>query len=190
VRIDGEHFDALAADLEQAMRELEALLARDAALWRRGRPGKWTAGQHVEHLAICVEDTAGAYERAAADLHARTLAPAPRRGLLQRLWVALVLGRGTMPRGGRAPKRLQATAQPEREPTLARLRRAADRHRALGATLTPAERDRVWAPNPFLRRWHYTLSETLREHAVHIRHHAKLIAEIPGTPEGGMPCPD
>jgi hypothetical protein len=83
-----------------------------------------------------------------------------------------------MPRGGRAPAVAQPGAAPERAAVTARLTGAVDRHRAAGAALAPGERDRLWIPNPFMPRWHYTLPEMVRVHAVHARHHAKLIGEI------------
>ena len=175
---DGAHFDALAADLDQAVGAMSAQFDRDPTLWSRGRPGKWTAGQHADHLALCLADTADAFERRRAELRAGTLGPVPRRGILHRLWVGLVIGRGCLPRGGRTPRRLEAGPGPERPATLARLARGVARHRALGAGLSAEERDRLWAPNPFLPRWHYTLPEIVRMHAVHVRHHARLIAEI------------
>ena len=59
--VDGAHFDQVLADLDLAARELAAALERDPARWSRGRPGKWTAGQHVEHLAITLAVSAAAW---------------------------------------------------------------------------------------------------------------------------------
>jgi DinB family protein len=178
VKADGAHFDSLIADLDAALRELFTWFERDPALWTRGRPGKWTAGQHADHVAISLTECTDAMERSARDLRAGTLSPPPRRWLLQHLWVGLVVGRGTMPRGIRTPKRFEATAQPDRVATLARLRREADRLRALGAGLSAAQLDRFWAPNPFRPQWRYTLPEIVRVNAVHVRHHARQVAEL------------
>lgn len=178
---DGARFDTLLADLDRSMSGLSTLVERDPPLWTRGKPGRWTAGQHVEHLALCMAETADRLEQRLPALRANTLEAPPRRGLLQRTWVGLVLGRGWLPRGGKTPKRFEASAQPDRTATLARIRREVERHRALGQTLTPAERDRLWTPNPFLPAWYYTLPEVVRMSAVHVRHHSKQIAEIPAA---------
>ena len=176
--IDGARFDTLLADLDRALSELSALIERDPPLWSRGKPGRWTAGQHVEHLTLCMAETADRLEQRLPALRAGTLEPPQRRGLLQRTWVGLVVGRGWLPRGGKTPQRFEASTQPDRAATLARIRREVGRHRAPGAGLTPAERDRLWTPNPFLPAWYYTLPEVVRMTAVHVRHHSKQIAEL------------
>jgi hypothetical protein len=147
-------------------------------LWERSRPGKWTVGQHVEHLAITLSACAEIMEHGAATMRNGSLPPVPGRGLLQTLWVGLVVGKGKLPRGGRTPKMYEASPRPERAATIARLRREVERFRTLGKNLTAEQRDRLWAPNPFMRRWHYTFPEMLRVQAVHVRHHARLIEEI------------
>ena len=176
--IDGEHFDARMAELDQALRELVADAERDPARWTRGRPGKWTAGRHAAHVAITLGDTADAFEARLPQVLGGTLGPVPRRGPLQWLWVSLLVGRGTMPRGGRTPRRFEPAPDPGRKETLDRLRREVERHRAVGHLLTAAQRDRLWIPNPFLKKWHYTLVEMIRAQAVHARHHLRLIGEI------------
>jgi len=179
MKVDGAHFDQVLADLDLAARELAAALERDPARWSRGRPGKWTAGQHVEHLAITLAVSADAFEPLAARVRDGTLARVPRRGPLQWLWVTMVVKRGTLPRGGKTPRRFEAGPGPSREHTLERLRREIHRHRTLGDGLSAQQRDRLWIRNPFVSRWHYTLPEMVQVHAVHVRHHARLIAEIP-----------
>ena len=94
------------------------------------------------------------------------------------MWVFLVVRRGRMPRGGRTPAPFEAGAAPDRGATLTSLQNGLERHRAIGASLTPEERDQLWIPNPFHARWHYTFTEILRVHAVHARHHASLVGEI------------
>ncbi|MEK7331370.1 MAG: hypothetical protein AAB113_11275 [Candidatus Eisenbacteria bacterium] len=54
----------------------------------------------------------------------------------------------------------------------------AERHCRLGERLSPDERERLWITNPLIARWHYRLPEIVRVHAVHARHHRKLIDEI------------
>ena len=62
--------------------------------------------------------------------------------------------------------------------TRARLDQQVQRHREIGARLSKTERDRLWIRNPFVSRWHYTFPEMIRVQVVHVRHHARLIAEI------------
>jgi len=179
VRIDGERFDALMAELDRAVSDMIARAEHAPARWTRGRPGKWTAGQHASHVAISLAATADAFEERLPRVLDGTIAAVPRRGPLQWLWVALLVGRSTMPRGGRTPRRFEPGADPGRAETLDRLRREVERHRAVGHLLTAAQRDRLWIQNPFVARWHYTLAEMIRAQAVHVRHHLRLIAEIP-----------
>jgi len=174
----GAAFAALIDDLDAALDELTAPVRRDPGLWNRGRPGKWTGGQQVDHLRLALTESARDYEARAGALRAGSLPPVPRRGPLEWLWVALVVGPGRLPRGGRTAQRFEAGAAPAPEATLAGLAEAARRHRTLGASLTPEERDRLWVPNPFVPRWRYTFSEILRVHAVHARHHARQVREI------------
>ena len=179
MRIGGEGFDALARDLDAAIAELIAALGQDPARWERGRPGRWTAGQHAAHVGITLGRTAEGFEAAERSLRAGTLAPVPvKRDLLQKLFVGLVAGRGYMPRGGKTANWAVPPERPERGTTLVALRLGAERHRAVGERLDASERDRLWIVNPFMARWHYRLPEMVRVHAVHARHHAKQIAEI------------
>jgi len=177
--IDGGHFEDLMADLEASIRELVEAADREPALWARGLPGKWTAGQHVSHISITLDATAAPFEQRVPSLKRGELPPSPRRGFLQTMWVFLVVRRGKMPRGGKTPPSFEAGAAPDRDATLQTLRGGVDRHRAIGAALSPDERDQLWIPNPFHSRWHYTFTEILRVHAVHARHHGKMIREIP-----------
>ena len=178
MKVDGTRFEALCADLDAALRELSALIDSDQGLWARGLPNKWTAGQHVEHLAMTLAATADPFEQSEQALRRGELGPPPRRWPLQALWVALVVGWGRFPRGIKTPRAFEPSPPPDPDSTLGRLRRDADRHRLIGARLSPGERDRLWVRNPFLKRWHYTLPEIIRVHAVHVRHHTRGIAEI------------
>jgi hypothetical protein len=176
--IDGEHFEELLADLEAALQEVVSAVDREPGLWTRGLPGKWTAGQHASHLSLTIDATAASFEERADLLRRGELLPCPHRGILQSIWVFVVVRRGKMPRGGKTPGWFVPPASPDREGTLQALRSGLHRHGALGSNLTPDERDRLWIPNPFHSRWHYTLPEILRVHAIHARHHIKLISEI------------
>jgi hypothetical protein len=188
--IDGEHFEELMADLDAAILGVTEAVDREPALWTRGLPGKWTAGQHVSHLAITLNATLEPLQKQARVLEFEELPPHPRRGFLEFVWVFVAVRRGKLPRGGRTPHYLEPLRPdhrkfPNRDAGIESLRRCVDAHRTLGARLTPEQRDRLWIPNPFHARWHYTFSEILRVHAVHARHHAKQIAEIRPGPVAG-----
>jgi hypothetical protein len=179
MRASGEQFEALCADLDAALRTLESAVSRDASLWARPVPGRWTAAQHAEHIALCLEATAGDLQAASARWGSGTLPGPPRRGLLEWLFVRIAVEGGRLPRGGRTGPRFQPTSTPERAVVFGRIAAAAARHREVGLALAPADRDRLWVANPFLARWHYGLPELVRMHAVHARHHAAIVAEIP-----------
>lgn len=173
-------FEVLIADMETALGELVASADLEPGLWNRSRPGKWTAGQHVDHLAVCVDVFATALEASAVELEAGRLKPPPARWLLQQLFVSLVLSRGKLPRGGDTPSIMRPAATPERDAVLARIAAGNARYRALGKRFDASARDVLWIANPFRAGWHYRFPETVRVHAVHARHHAAQIAEIPG----------
>ena len=85
-----------------------------------------------------------------------------------------------MPRGGKAVPATVPSDAPAHADVARRMREAAGRYRALGARLDPGARDRLWIRNPNMlsMRWHYSLPEAARIHAVHVRHHAVQIAEL------------
>ncbi len=176
VAMDGAHAEELLADLDAALGELERAAE---PRWERGIPEKWTAGEHVAHIAATMSEAAEMFEKAVRLHRAGFLPRHPRRGPMQWLWVHLVIAPGKLPRGGKTAARFIPASHPKREPTLRSLHEAAARHRSLTQSLSAPERNQLWIPNPFLPRWHYTLPEILRVHAIHARHHAKLIAEIP-----------
>lgn len=182
--IDGVHFQELMADLNAALLEVAFAVDREPTLWTRGLPGKWTAGQHVSHLSITQWATATSLQEQARVLEVEGPPPRPRRGFLEFVWVFVAVRRGKFPRGGKTPHPFEPPRPDDpkamnRETAIAALRQSVDAHRALGERLTPEQRDRLWIPNPFHPRWHYTFSEILRVHTVHARHHTKQIAEIP-----------
>ncbi len=180
IALDGEHWSELAGDLDRAATEITMLIAVNPPRWTRGRPGKWTVGQHAEHVAIAMELPLPRFEESLERLHAGTLPPVPWRGPLQALFVGHVVRRGRMPRGGPARKESFPGPAPDRDDVIARIAAAASRYRALGRGLDAPSLDRLWVRNPFMKlmRWHYTLPEMTRMHAVHIRHHARQIAEL------------
>jgi hypothetical protein len=176
---DGAHFEALADDLDAAVGELLAPVERDASCWTRAaRPGKWSAGQHVDHVTVALNASAAAVEKRESRLRDGSLRERPRRGPLEMLWVAWGTRVGWIPRGIRAPAVTLPNANPDATEVKARLRRAVTRHREVGERLAAADRDRLWIGNPFRSRWHYNLPELMRMHAVHVRHHARQVAEL------------
>jgi hypothetical protein len=177
--ITGDRFDALVSDLRAAVAELESAFEREPARWERARPGKWSGGRHAEHLAISIENFAAPLEHATRLQREGRLPAPPRRDLLQKLFVATVVEHGHMPRGARTPSDFVPGEHPERSAVMARLHAGVERLAALGAGRSAAERDAVWIANPFRPQWRYTLTESLRVHAVHVRHHLAQIEEIP-----------
>ena len=175
---DGRHFDERMAELDRAVGEMIADAEARPAPWTRDRQGKWSGAQHAAHVAIAMEVTADAFEQRLPHVLDATIPAVPRRGPLQWLWVSTLVKRGFMPRGIRTPRRFEPVGEPNLEETLARLRHAVERYRAVGHLLTAAQRDRLWIRNPFLKRWHYRLVEMVSVHAVHARHHLALIREI------------
>ena len=179
MRGGGADLDALMNDLDASVAELIAAVGQDPAQWERGRPGRWTVGLHAAHVGITLERTADDFEAAERALRAGTLAPVPaKRALLHRLFLAVVAGRGYMPRGLKTADWAVPRGRPERRATLDLLRQGEQRHHALGRRLDAGELNRLWIVNPFMARWHYRLPEMVCVHAVHVRHHAKQIAEI------------
>jgi hypothetical protein len=176
VAMNGAHAEELLADLDRAIIELEQAATREPGLWERGAPGKWSAGEHVAHIVATMAESAEGFEDRVTS--GGSVPRHPRRGPLQWLWVHLVIAPGRLPRGGQTAPRFVPTTRPERGATLEALHRVTERHAGLTRSLSVADRDRLWIPNPFLPQWHYTLPEMLRVHAVHARHHAKLVAEI------------
>jgi hypothetical protein len=171
---------ALSADLEAALRELTSAIDRDPSLWTRSRAGKWTAGQQVAHVGLIVTRMAKAFMAAEPELRAGTLAALPRRGLLQAMFVRMVIENGFMPNDARAAAFSVPPDQPERSATLAALERDATCLCGVGERLTAAERDCLWIRSPgFVTNWPYRLPEAVRVQAVHARHHARAIARIP-----------
>ena len=175
---DGQHFDERMAELDRAVAEMIADAEARPAPWTRDRQGKWSGAQHAAHVAIAMEVTADAFEQRLPHVLDATIPAVPRRGPIQWLWVSTLVKRGFMPRGIRTPRRFEPVGEPNLEETLARLRHAVERYRAVGHLLTAAQRDRLWIRNPFLKRWHYRLVEMVSVQAVHARHHLALIREI------------
>lgn len=177
MRMRGDRYEELIADLSAAIDGFVDPVRRDAALWSKTRR-RWSAGQHADHLARALGITADGLEANRARLEQGTLPRRPIRDPLQVLFVIVAIGAGRFPRGGRASRNVQPASHPDRADVLARIEQGLARHRAIGAALDPAARDRLWVPNPFLKGWYYTYPEVVRMHAVHFRHHTRLVEEL------------
>lgn len=178
MKMTGARFGPLMDDLEAAASEIVALAKRHPGFWDRALPEKWTMAQHIDHVAVGVTSTAMAFEESEQRLRSGTLPRRPWRGPLQSLFVAIAVGAGRLPRGGRTPRSMRPAPHPDRDEVLSRLTRDLARHRGLGERSSANERDRLWIANPYRASWQYTFPEILRVHSVHIRHHARQIEEL------------
>jgi len=176
-KLDGAHFPALLDDLDAALRELAAPFERDDAGWARAAPGRWSAGQHVEHIGHVLAIGATALESAADQLFRGDLGKRPWRDPIQALFVRAVTRK--FPRGASSPRAALPQAAPDRARAFALLAQGSLRHRALGERLTVEQRDRLWIWNPYAPalRWHYTFAEEVRVQTTHARHHAQSAAQ-------------
>jgi hypothetical protein len=177
MKLDAARLPALLDDLDASLRELVAPFERGGAGWDRGPAGRWTAGQHVEHVGRILAVGADALERAADALRRGDLERRPWRDPIQAWFVGVVTRK--FPRGGRSPKSSIPGATPGREAAFALVAQGAVRHRAVADRLNQDERERLWIWNPYAPRlrWHYTLPEIVRVQASHARHHARGAAE-------------
>jgi hypothetical protein len=178
MKLDHTRIPSLLDDLDRAVSEMKDALGADAATWASGRPGKWTSGQHAEHIAKTLDGTGHRFEAAAAELREGRLGGRPWRSPPE-AFVVWMLMRDPFPRGGRAPAFVLPEPTPSRQSVFARLDAARARLRAMVESLSDEQRARLWAPNPFMDRygWHYRLFEILRVQANHTRHHTKLALE-------------
>lgn len=178
--IDRERFEAQCRDLEAAVARLSSPLRRDPMLWDRRRPGKWSAGQIVDHVAKAMAISGAGLTENSLRLRDGRLTVPPRRGLRSALiwWVIdhLIIRRGKMPRGGPTARLLVPSDRPEPAETLAWLDRVTAAHRAAGAGLDAAALSRLWTPNP-VYGW-APLPEILALHTIHAHHHAAQIEDL------------
>jgi hypothetical protein len=175
MKLDHSQVPALMDDLDAAVSEMKAALGGDPAGWTRAPAGKWSAGQHVEHVVMSMEVPLERFEQAARDLRQGTLRPRPHRGLAQALVLRLLM-REPFPKGGKAAPFADPGPTTSREAMFARLEAARARFRALVQDLSAEERERIWVISPFMekRGWHYRLFEILRVQTTHTRHHTRL----------------
>jgi hypothetical protein len=171
LKLDGVNVPALLDELDLALQELVAPFEHDPARWSEAHDGRWSPGQHVEHVGHVLAIGADALERAAEELVRGDLAARPWRDPLQALFVHAVTKR--FPSGGRAPSGSVPSASPARDRTIARLAQGLLRHRTVSERLTTEQRDRLWIWNPYAPRlrWHYTFPEVVRVQTTHAHHH-------------------
>jgi hypothetical protein len=178
MRIDGRNLEALAKDLEAAREELLPLTRGEPDVWTRSRRGKWTGGRHLEHVALLLERCTADFESALQQWRQGTLPARPGRGPLEAMFIAMVVERGMMPRGG-APSWGMPSPTPEPAAVARRLRSGVERLLVVGRGLDPESRDTLWIWNPMISfRWHYRYPEMVRVQAVHFRHHAAQVREL------------
>lgn len=174
-KLDGAHLPQLLDELDATLRELIGPFERDPSWWTRAFPGKWSAGQQVEHIASLLSIGADALERAAEELLRGDLGARPWRDPFQRLFVFAAMR--TFPKAGRAPAGSVPGPAPDPTRVLARLAQGVLRYRALGERLSVEQRDRLWIWNPYAPRlrWHYTFAELVRVQTTHALHHARRL---------------
>jgi hypothetical protein len=158
-------------DLEAALREnreaVASLVGRAqrlaAAQWDTPRaPGKWSAGQVVEHVAV-------AYEAGTKALRGeQSLPPIPRlfRPLVRTLYLRRVLKRGRFPKG-KVKGLFTPALNPPRDATLARLRAA--------AAAFEAEVPRAPGPLDHPVFGNVPVADYVRFNALHTRHHERQL---------------
>ena len=175
MKLDSGSVPALLDDYDAAILEMKSALPAEPADWVRAPQGKWSAGQHAEHVAKSSEAFVTGFERGVEQMRNGELGLRPWRPPHQR-FVMWLLMREPFPKGGKAAAFSMPGPVTTRETVFRRLEAAAARYRALNASLQPSQRERLWIVNPFrpYGRWHYRFFEALRVDANHVRHHTRL----------------
>lgn len=150
---------------------LGPLAGRPEADWRRAPPGKWTPAQIVEHLALGMNWSADKFRERSA----RAPMVRRRRTLVERLARFFILGLGWYPQGFKAPEGARPAEDVSRESAEAHFRAGLAKWHELERLLLPARRDDLFVKHP--RLGDLTLSEWMRFHTSHARHHATQIWE-------------
>jgi hypothetical protein len=176
MKLDNSHLPVLLDDMDAAFSALKTALSADPAGWTRAPAGKWSPGQHAEHLALSLEEPLKRLEQSLHELRQGALGPRPNRGIAQALVIRMLM-RDPFPRGGKAAPFARPGPTPSRESVFARIDAGRARLRKIVESLTPEERERLWLFNPFMekRGWHYRLFELVRIQATHTRHHTRQV---------------
>jgi hypothetical protein len=175
MKLGHSQLPALLDDFDASVAEMKAALSGDPAAWARAPAGRWSAGQHADHVAMSIDSMIDRFEANVDPLRSGSLGRPPRRGLLQAIAVRLLM-REPFPKGAKAQEFVAPGPTPARETAFRHLDEGTRRYRALAERLTPKERERIWIINPFQesRRWHYRLFESVRVQTTHTRHHMRL----------------
>ncbi len=154
-------------------RLLGPLAGQDDEVWFRGRPGVWSPGEIVAHVAVSIALSVDGLDSR------RGKPPMRRRRRLpyQLVAKALVLGAGWFPVRRTAPENARPVTRPDRAGTEAQLRESVARFERLAAELLPARRHDLFLKHPVFGD--LTVEEWRRFHVVHAEHHRKqLISRI------------
>ncbi len=150
-------------------RLLGPLEGKDDETWHRGRPGVWSPGEIVAHVAVSIAMSAeGLRSR-------REKPPMRRRPLLpiQRVAKLLVLGMGWFPVRRQAPASALPPPEPDRTATEAQLRDGVRDFERVMAELLPARGADLFLKHPVFGD--LTIAEWMRFHVVHTEHHRKQL---------------
>lgn len=165
---------ALLDDFGAAVAEMKSALGGDLA-WTRAPAGKWSAGQHADHVAKSIDSMVERFETNAEELRRGTLRNRPGRGLLQSFVIRMLM-REPFPKGAKTQEFVAPGPTASRDAVFRHLDEGVRRFREVSDRLTPDERERIWIINPFMekRGWHYRLFEAVRVQTTHARHHMRL----------------
>jgi hypothetical protein len=158
-------------------RLLTPLEGRGDDVWHAGRPGVWSPGEIVAHVAIAIATSA-------EGLASRREKPPMRRRRRQPYQVvakAIVLGTGWFPVRRQAPQHTLPPTRPDREETEAKLRDGVARFEGLAVELLPARRHDLFVRHPVFGD--LTIEEWMRFHVVHTEHHRKQLIMRMGREE-------
>ena len=147
---------------------LGPLEGRSSAEWERSPSGKWTPAQIVEHLTLGFEWCLKGFD----DRRNRPPMTRRPRTLIERGARVLIFHVGWVP-AVRAASATTPTSRPDPIDIERRFRAAAAGLRRLAGELLPARATYLFVKHP--RMGDLTLSEWLRFHAWHCRHHARQI---------------
>jgi len=154
---------------------LGPLAGKSDADWYRAPAGKWNAAQIVEHLSISLEGSGKGFESR------RDKPPMSRRPRTGREWVAsfFILGLRWFPPGQEAPSVSRPAAQVDRSFAEAHLREGIDRFARIAPELLETRGQDLFVKHP--RLGDLTLSEWMRFHLIHCRHHTRqIVARVAG----------
>jgi hypothetical protein len=138
-------------------------------VWHHGRPGVWSPGEIVAHVAIAIGTSAeGIASR-------REKPPMQRRSVLpiQVIAKAIVLGTGWFPVRRKAPPTALPPTRPDRAATEAKLKGGIAAFERLAAELLPARRSDLFLKHPVFGD--LAIEEWMRFHVVHTEHHRRQL---------------